>query len=285
MTATTRTITGQTEPFRRAAPPDSWNGSTPATQILVLTMRSLRALVIDPRMLLISMLGPLLMLVVFGQIFAGMAHAPGFPPHMRYIDFLVPAIMMTTALQSALNTATGLIQEMKSGIISRFLSLPIWPGSVLLARSLADLTRTSLQLSFLVLISFLAFGFTPPGGVVGTFAALGMALIVGGCLGWIFIALACHVRRVEVMQGIAGLVTFPLMFASNAFAPVSGLPPWLRAVASVNPMTYGIDTARNLTLGRPVGGSAISAISISLAIVVVSVLLAVSGFRRAGAPR
>jgi ABC-2 type transport system permease protein len=263
----------------------AWRGSPLGTQVLVLTTRSLRALVLDPRMIMVSMLGPLLMLVVFSQIFAGIAGAAGFPSGVRYIDFLVPAIMMTTALQSALNTATGLLQEMKNGIVARFLSLPLWPGSVLIARSLADLTRTALQLVFLVVISYAVFGFAPAGGLPGTLAALGMALIVGGCLGWIFIALACRIRRAELMQAVAGLVTFPLMFASNAFVPVTGLPTWVRMVAYVNPMTYGIDAARSLTLGHPAGGSAICAIAISLVIVGVSAVVAVRGFRRPDATR
>src|SRR5918992_1092130 len=80
----------------------SWRGSGIAAQIVVLTARSLRALVVDPRMILTSLVAPLLMLLVFSQIFASVASTPGFPPGVKYIDFLVPAIMVNSVMQSLL---------------------------------------------------------------------------------------------------------------------------------------------------------------------------------------
>lgn len=127
-----------TEPVTGSTCGMAWRGSSVTAQILVLTTRSLRALLIDPRLILANLLGPLLMLLVVSQIFASVATTPSFPPNVRYLDFLVPAIMVNAVMQSALHTATGLTQDMKNGIVARFRSLPIWLGSVLLARSLAD---------------------------------------------------------------------------------------------------------------------------------------------------
>ncbi len=44
------------------------------------------------------------------------------------------------------------------------------------------------------------------------------------------------------------LVQFPLLFASTAFVPERALPGWLRAVSSANPVTYGADATRTITL-------------------------------------
>lgn len=267
-------------PRVRATGGGTWRGSTLPTQVLVLTARSLRPLLSDPRVVLFGALGPLLVLLIFSQIFAGISHAPGFPAGVAYIDFLVPAIMMTTALQSALNTAAGLVLEMRSGIVSRFRALPIWPGSVLLARSLADLTRNALHLVLLLTFAYALVGFRPAGGLAGVLAAGGLAVTVGGCLGWIFIALACYVRNTELMQGVVGLVLLPCMFASNAFVPTAGLPGWLRVLARLNPVTYGINAARNFILARPAGGGAVTAVAISLTIAVAASVVAVRGFQR-----
>ncbi|MGH8933531.1 MAG: ABC transporter permease [Egibacteraceae bacterium] len=264
----------------RASREATWHGSGVPTQVLTLVKRSLRPLVLDPRMVLASLMGPLLMLLVFSQIFASVANTSSFPANVRYIDFLVPAIMVNSVMQFGLNTGAGLAQDMRNGIISRFRSLPIWLGSVLLARSFADLIRSGLQLLLLLMTAFLLFGFRPAGGVIGALGAWGLALVVGGGLGWIFIAIACWVRNAEMMQTFAGLVMFPLMFASNAFVPVSSLPGWLRTVAQLNPMSYGIDAARDLTLAQPVGGSAVAAVVISLLIAPMAAAVAIRGFRR-----
>jgi ABC-2 type transport system permease protein len=258
----------------------AWHPSSVVTQILVLTTRSLRALIMDPRIILASLLGPLLTLFVFSQIFASVTTMPSFPAKIRYTDFLVPAIMVNTVMQSVLHSGARLADDMRNGIVVRFRSLSIWLGSVLLAHSLVDLVRSALQQLLLLVIAFAFFGFRPAGGVIGVLAAWGLALVVGNGFGWIFIALACWIRNAELMQSIAAMVMFPLMFASNAFVPVTSLPRWLQTVAQLNPASYGIDAARNLTLAHPIGGSAIAAIAISLAIAAMAAVIAIRGFRR-----
>lgn len=272
-----------TAPVTVAAPPAA---GTPRpsgrvlSQVRILTERSLRALVLDPRLAIASSLTPLIMLVVFSQVFATMSTSAHFPRTGSYVDFLMPALMVTTALQTALATGYGLTQEMHNGIVSRFRSLPVWPGAILIARSLADVIRSGLQLLVLVVAALAVFGFRPPGGPWGVVAAGLVALLVGSGLGWVLIALACWIRNAELMQSVAGLMTFPLMFASNAFVPVAGLPDWLQVVARLNPVTYGIEAARSLVQGEPARQSASLAVALSIAIAVVALPVAIRGFNR-----
>jgi ABC-2 type transport system permease protein len=267
-------------PEQKPAAPMAWTGSDVFTQILVLTARSLRATLLDRRVVLFMVLTPLLMLLVFSQIFATVASTPNFPRQVSYIEYLVPAFMVNFALQAAMHTGIALTEEIRNGIVARFRSLPIWLGSVLVARSLADLTRSALQLLALLVLAFTLFGFHPGGGVAGALAAWGLALVVGGGLGWLFIALACWIRNIELIQSSTILVTFPLLFASNAFVPLESLPGWLRVVAQVNPLTHGIDAARDLTLGEPVGTGVVVAVLMSFLVASVAMTLAVRGFRR-----
>ncbi|MFI0356933.1 ABC transporter permease [Actinomadura sp. 9N407] len=269
----------ETRPVQ-ADPDVAWTGSNPFSQTLVLAGRSLRALVLTPQLIVTSLVAPLLMLVVFSQIFAGIAATPGFPAGVRYIEFLLPAIMVNTAMQSALQTGIGLTDEMRGGIITRLRSLPVWPGAVLAGRSLAELARGAIRLAVLVVFAAALFGFAPAGGPLGVLAAAALALVIGASLGWIFIAIACWMRSLEMVQSLSSMVTFALMFGSNAFVPLDGLPQWLRLVAIANPMTYAIEAARDLTLGRPAAAGAITAVGIGLAVAVPAALIALRGFRR-----
>lgn len=274
------TPTTETAPPPASAPRTAWTGSGRANQILVLTTRSLRALVLEPRVIFTSMLTPLLMLVVFSQIFVSVATAPGFPQGVSYIDYLLPAIMVNTAMQSALQTGIALTHEMRDGIITRLRSLPVWPGSILIGRSLAELIRSTIRLTFLLVFASLLFGFRPDGGPTGVLAAVALALVVGSGLGWVFIALACWMRHIELMQNLSGMVTLVLMFGSNAFVPIGNLPGWLQVLAKLNPMTYGIAAARDLTLGRPAAGAAAVALGASLVVAILAATIAVRGFQR-----
>lgn len=282
---TTATATGTVSRVPEGAVPTAvrpprWQGAGPLTQVLVLTQRSLRALVSDPRTVVFALLQPLIMLALFSQVFSSISGTASFPAGVSYIDYLVPAILVNTAMQSALQAGVGLINDMDNGVLARLRSLPIRLGSVLVARSLADLTRGAVQLVLMVAIATLLFGFSPAGGVLGVLAAVGLALVVGTGLGWVFLGIATWLRNAELMQSVGFLAMFPLMFASSAFVPVAGLPAWLQAVAQVNPMTYAVDSARQLALGGAVGSGALTAIGLSLALAAVGAVVALRGIRR-----
>ena len=49
-------------------------------------------------------------------------------------------------------------------------------------------------------------------------------------------------------MGIGQVLTMPLFFASNAIYPLALMPPWLQAVAKINPLTYLVDALRGLMI-------------------------------------
>lgn len=257
-----------------------WRGSNIATQIMVLTGRSLRAIIRDPRMIVFSLLQPLVMLLLFSQIFSSIAKTPGFPAGVSYIDYLMPAILVNTAMGSAVQSGVGLVNDMKNGVLARFRSLPIRMGSVLVARSFSDVVRTGVQLIMMLIFATVLFGFSPAGGIVGVAAAWALGLVVGWGLGWIFIAAGSWLRNAEVMQMVGFLLMFPLMFASSAYVPVGNLPGWLQVVAKVNPMTYAVNASRDLSLNFPVGSGVVAALATSAGLAIIGASLAIKGFRK-----
>jgi ABC-2 type transport system permease protein len=53
------------------------------------------------------------------------------------------------------------------------------------------------------------------------------------------------------MMGIGQAITMPLFFASNALYPVDIMPPWLRWLSAVNPLSYEVNALRALLIGTP----------------------------------
>ncbi|GAB3689175.1 ABC transporter permease [Saccharopolyspora tripterygii] len=257
-----------------------WRGASYPTQILVLTGRSLRAVVKDPRVVIFSLLQPLIMLVLFSQVFGKAMMGNVADQGGSYINYLMPAILVTTGIGAAMQSGVGLVTDMKNGVIARFRALPIGMSAVLIARSLSDLARTAVQLIVLLSVASLVFGFAPAGGFGGTLGAFCLALFVSWSLSWIFLALGSWLRKEEVMQSIGFLAMFPLMFASSAFVPVQSLPTWLSVVAKINPLTYAVDASRNLSLALPTGAGVISALATSALLCAVGITVAVRGFRR-----
>lgn len=274
------TPTGPDPTDQRTTDRRRWRGATIPVQVLVLSARSLKATAKDPRIVVFSLLQPLIMLALFSQVFGKAMAGSVAGQGGSYINYLVPAILVTTGIGSALQSGVGLITDMKNGVLARFRSLPIRMGSVLLARSLSDLVRTAVQLVVLLLAAAVLFGFSPAGGVLGALSALLLSLFVSWALAWVFLGIAAWVRKEEVMQSVGFLATFPLMFASSAFVPLESLPTWLQVVGKVNPLTYAVNACRDLSLNMPVGSGVFWALATGTLLLLIGVAAAIRGFRR-----
>ena len=258
-----------------------WPRSGLATQVGILSARAMRQVFLQPSRLAFSLIQPIIMLTLFSQVFRTLASTPLFPAGVSYIDFLVPAILFTTATTVATQAGVAMTTDMRNGVLSRFRSMPVGPFAVVAARSVADLCRGVLELSVMVVMALLIFNFRPDGGFGGTVLAMALALSVGWALGWLFLAAATWLRGAENVQTLGILVVMLLQFASSAFVPVASLPGYLQVVATINPLSHGIDAARGLILGRPVGGNVAVTLAICLVISVLGMVFATWGLRRA----
>jgi ABC-2 type transport system permease protein len=79
-------------------------------------------------------------------------------------------------------------------------------------------------------------------------------------------------------MAMVNLMVMPLMFASNVFFPTELMPGWLKAVASVNPLSYTNDAIRQFTIYRLDAGTLLKDLTylglLTLAISSLSVYLA-----------
>jgi ABC-2 type transport system permease protein len=254
-------------------------GSTPATQVLVLAGRSLRGLR-DPRAIVVGLLQPLVMLLLFSQVFSRAVSATGLSGSGAYLQYLMPAALVTTSAGSALGSGGWLVFERNSGVFTRLRAMPIRISSILVARSVSDLVRTGLQLMAMLAVAMIVLGYRPSGGPLSLLGAWVVSMAVGCGFSWLFLAVSCWVRNVEIMQGIGFLVMFPLTFTSSAYVPVSELPRLLGWLARVNPITYAVDATRSMTSTAPAAGPVTKAFLISAAFTGLGMAFAVKGFRR-----
>ncbi|MFJ9887222.1 ABC transporter permease [Streptomyces sp. NPDC091287] len=274
-----KTTDAQDGPNTAAGAAPRFQGATIARQIQVLSGRSLRALR-EPALVLPGILEPILMLTVFSQVFKSVSQTTSFPAGVSYVDYLLPAFLVTSAVNAGLKSGVALTTEMNNGIIARFQSMPVHTGSVLVGRSVADTVLSAVNLLAMLVAGALVFGFSPDGGVLGALGALMVATVLGWSLGWVFMALSAWLRRPEAMQPVGGIINMVLLFASNAFVPTDGLPGWLRGFAEVNPMSHAITAARELALGEPRLSSVLVPLGICVAVVVLMAPLAIHNFRR-----
>jgi len=93
--------------------------------------RNLLRILRTPQLIVIGALQPAMLLLLFRYVLGGAIHVPG----TSYVDYIVPAIFLEAVLIGGMTTSIGLAQDLKSGIIDRFRSLPMARSAVLAGRT------------------------------------------------------------------------------------------------------------------------------------------------------
>jgi ABC-2 type transport system permease protein len=232
------------------AAPTQVMGAGRLTQVAVLTRRSLLSFWHEKSRLVASLMMPIILLLLFSQVFGtALTSSSSFPPGVTYIDYLVPAILVTTTMSSAMSSGVGIVSDLENGVMARFRALPMSLMSVPSARSISDAITGFVQALIIVALAFLVLDYRPAGGPVGAVGAVLVSVVLGFALSWLYQALGASLRKAETVQSVSMMLMFPFMFASSAYVPVATLPQWLQVVARVNPLTYAVDAARGFSLG------------------------------------
>jgi ABC-2 type transport system permease protein/oleandomycin transport system permease protein len=211
----------------------------------IMTGRNLRKVRRNSRIILFSVIQPLMQLILFAFVFGAVATVGG---GISYKDFVVPAVLVQTMVFAAMGSGVGIATDLHTGMIDRFRSLPIARSAFLVGRTVSDSSRLGVQAVLLVIASLLI-GFRFHAGVLG---AVGMTLVVvlfGMALCSFSAWIGLSIGDPETVQAAVFIPILPLVFTSSAFAPISRLKGWMQPIARANPVTAAIDLSRGLALG------------------------------------
>lgn len=217
---------------------------------LVLTKRNLLRYLRVPELLVFTFIQPVMFTLLFRYVFGGAIPIPG----VDYVDYLMPGIFVQTLIFGAVGTGIGLADDLSSGIVDRFRSLPMARMAVLAGRTLADLIRNTFVVTLMLVVGILV-GFRPDGGLAGMAAGLAIVLSTSFAMSWLFAIVGLRSANAEAAQAVAFPLVFPLTFASSAFVPTSSMPGWLQAFAEHQPVTMIVNAVRGLMLGPDVASA------------------------------
>ena len=209
---------------------------------MVITQRQLRLLTRVPEVLLFSTIQPIMFVLLFRYVFGGSIDTgqPG-----GYVQLLMPGIFVQTVAFTLAGTASGLAEDMKKGLIDRFRSLPISQSALVVGRTLGD-SLLNIVVLFAMGITGWLVGWRPSGGASNVFLGFAFLLGFGYALSWIGAFVGLSAKDFRVVQNVSFLVTFPLTFLSNAFAPTTGMPRPLQYFAEWNPVSTMVAACREL---------------------------------------
>ena len=209
---------------------------------MIITQRQLRLLTRVPEVLIFSTVQPVMFVLLFRYVFGGSISTdqPG-----GYVQLLMPGIFVQTVAFTLAGTASGLAEDMKKGLIDRFRSLPISQSALVLGRTLGDSLLNIVVLAVMGIAGFMV-GWRPTSGPLNVVIGFVFLLLFGYALSWVGIFVGLSASDARVVQNVSFIITFPLTFLSNAFAPTTGMPRALQYFAEWNPVSTMVAGCRDL---------------------------------------
>jgi ABC transporter DrrB family efflux protein len=242
-----------------------------------ITARNLRRFFRVPTLMALSTIQPVLLVILFTYGIGGAVHAPGIA---HYIDYLLPGVFVLAIGFGASQTGVAVAEDLASGMIDRFRSLPIAGASVLAGRVAADAVRNLFVVGLMIAVGS-AIGFRFHAGPTAAVGAVTLCVATGIAFSWLNLLLGIVVRDGE-SAGLAGL--FPviiLTFTSSTLVPVATMPGWLQAFANINPITIIAGALRALCLGGPTTRPVGEALAWISGLLLITIPVAVTRYRRA----
>lgn len=224
---------------------------------------------------------PVFFLLLFVGVFGNTLHAglgAAAPSGGRYIEYLLPGILVMTAAACAETTAVMVSTDMTEGIVARFRTMPIARGSVLTGQVLGSAVRTMVSATLVVGVAVLL-GFRPTATPVEWLAVIAVFAMLTLAVTWLTTSFGLLAKTPAGANSLA-LIVVVLPFVSSAFVPTESMPSGARWFAENQPFTPVIETIRGLLTGTAIGSSAVLAVAWCAAITAVGYLWALSLYDR-----
>ncbi|MFF2130798.1 ABC transporter permease [Streptomyces olivochromogenes] len=251
--------------------------STTVSQTWYMTQRQLMVFARQPAYAIITLIQPVIWLFLFGNLFKKVVELGGFGT-TSYLDYLVPGVVVMSALSSNMWAGMGTLDEIQRGTLDRFLTTPVSRAALMNGNVVNNGLITALQSVIIVLLGLLG-GADYPGGIGGVAILIVASVLLGTIFGALSNALGMLVRERESIIGINTFLLLPLTFLSSAFMPPSQMPGWMRHIADFNPLNWAMVAGRSAMSEHPDWGVVLGRSGALLALAVAAVWLSIRTFR------
>lgn len=161
---------------------------------------------------------------------------------IKYIDFLVPAVLgMTVMFSCMMGMGASIAGERETGELARLFMTPTSVATVIGGKIAGKLIVELLRALILLVAAILLFNITVKGGIPATF----LILVIGAlCFVGFGIMISATAKTQEDYAQMVMPFSMPMMFVSGVFYPIETMPWIFQKLAYVCPLTYLNDAMR-----------------------------------------
>src|SRR5713226_4989512 len=125
-------------------------------------VRWMKKLYRNPILLFFSLFQPIIFLLLFTQLFSKFGVLLG----VNYTEFATAGIVLQNAFSSAFQSGTAVVEDIRSGYLTKILATSANRSAILMGRILSDVFRVIVQSSIILILAY-ALGVYPKTGVLG----------------------------------------------------------------------------------------------------------------------
>lgn len=194
-----------------------------------------------------TFVNPLLFLLAMGMGFGSQVAAGPATGGERYVVFLAPALVVTTAVQTAMFESSWAVfsqfkwQRTYFGMVAT----PVTPAQVLYGQLLWVALKLAFGCTAFLLVAGALGALRSPWAVV----ALPVGVLSGMAFSALLVAYTATVEKPDSFTGLFRFLVIPMTLFTGAFFPISQLPGWLHPLAWLTPVWHGIELARGAAFG------------------------------------
>jgi ABC-2 type transport system permease protein len=212
--------------------------------VYILWLRQLKRYVRSRTRIAASLAQPLLFLFALGFGFGPIFQKAG---HGNYIEFISPGVIGMTVLFNSMFSGIELIWDRQFGFLKETLVAPVSRLSIMIGRTLGGATTALIQGVIVMAVCTLA------GLRVQNLNLLPVALLFMAMIAITFTALGTGIASLltdfQGFQLVMNLLVMPAFFLSGALFPLGDAPAPIRIIASVDPLSFGVDGLRTALIG------------------------------------
>lgn len=165
---------------------------------------------------------------------------------IKYIDFLVPAIIAMTVMMGAMmSMGESLAGERERGELARLFMTPTSVATVVGGKIMSRLVIQTATALVLIGAAIALFGITINGSMALTILLL---ILTALCFVGFGIMVSARVSTQEDYVQMVMPFTMPMMFISGVFYPLETMPWIFQKIAYIAPLTYANDALRGVML-------------------------------------
>ena len=209
--------------------------------------RTLKIALTNPQILIPTMAFPLFFFTAFAGGLSQLHEIPGFDFPPGYTAFQFVFVLLQSAAFSGVFTGFGMARDFEGGFAKRLLLAAPRRSGIVIGYALAALIRWTIVAVVLTVVAF-AVGMRVGGGPVDLAGLYGLALLVNFCGFFWSGGIAMRFRTIQAAP-LMQMPVFLVLFFAPVYVPLDLLQGWIEGVATLNPVTYLLETGRGFVAG------------------------------------